>query len=304
MFPDFLYIGSPRTGSTWLYKNLEKHNGVWMPPIKEIHYFNEKELDVGTSLFHRAFDDSCWLNRRWRRLLKEFLRQKTRNPTTITRQSSQWHYRYFFSDRSPDWYSTLFDQRGTRVSGDMTAGYSILSRSTINEIHDLMPNTKLISILRNPIDRSWSHALKRIRDRGQTLEEADEKDLWKYLRSDDCRRLGLYTQHLDNWKHYFPSSRLFVGFFEDIIEYPRELIEDIFDFLGLPPSQIRSDKNVFRKFNASMNNGRIPEKYLLFLAELFHDELHELQKRYGGRASTWHDQASRLLTGQRTAQSL
>ncbi len=39
MLPDFLGIGAPRTGMTWLYENLRRHPEVWLPPIKEIHYF-------------------------------------------------------------------------------------------------------------------------------------------------------------------------------------------------------------------------------------------------------------------------
>lgn len=38
--PDFLGIGGGRCGSTWLYDNLRKHPEVWMPPRKEIHYFD------------------------------------------------------------------------------------------------------------------------------------------------------------------------------------------------------------------------------------------------------------------------
>src|SRR3984957_2732032 len=39
-FPDFLCIGAQKAGTTWLHKMLGQHPGAWLPPIKEIHYFD------------------------------------------------------------------------------------------------------------------------------------------------------------------------------------------------------------------------------------------------------------------------
>ncbi|TVQ38230.1 MAG: hypothetical protein EA384_09570 [Spirochaetaceae bacterium] len=39
-FPDFLGIGTTRGGSSWLYRVLSRHPDVWMPPVKEVHYFD------------------------------------------------------------------------------------------------------------------------------------------------------------------------------------------------------------------------------------------------------------------------
>src|SRR6478735_11126174 len=38
--PDFLCIGAPKTGTTWLYKHLSRHPEIWIPPVKELHYFD------------------------------------------------------------------------------------------------------------------------------------------------------------------------------------------------------------------------------------------------------------------------
>ena len=38
--PDFLGIGVPKAGTTWLYENLMAHPGVFLPRKKEIHYFD------------------------------------------------------------------------------------------------------------------------------------------------------------------------------------------------------------------------------------------------------------------------
>ena len=40
--PDFICIGAQKAGTTWLYWQLAAHPDFWMPPRKEIHYFNER----------------------------------------------------------------------------------------------------------------------------------------------------------------------------------------------------------------------------------------------------------------------
>src|SRR5258708_1079968 len=39
-FPDFLVIAPPKTGTTWLANQLRAHEGIFVPPAKEIKYFN------------------------------------------------------------------------------------------------------------------------------------------------------------------------------------------------------------------------------------------------------------------------
>src|SRR2546423_15293863 len=38
--PDFLCIGAQRAGTGWLYEQLRNHPDFWMPPMKELHYFD------------------------------------------------------------------------------------------------------------------------------------------------------------------------------------------------------------------------------------------------------------------------
>src|SRR5436189_2997752 len=39
--PDFVCIGAHKAGSTWLYQQLDSHPDFWMPPVKELHYFDQ-----------------------------------------------------------------------------------------------------------------------------------------------------------------------------------------------------------------------------------------------------------------------
>ena len=63
MLPDFLGIGPMKTGSTWLYKNLQKHPKIEFgnPKIfkcineKELHYFDKKYPRLGLEWYNTAY---------------------------------------------------------------------------------------------------------------------------------------------------------------------------------------------------------------------------------------------------------
>lgn len=40
MHPDFLIIGAEKAGTTWLHDVLRAHPGLFLPDVKEVHYFN------------------------------------------------------------------------------------------------------------------------------------------------------------------------------------------------------------------------------------------------------------------------
>lgn len=43
MLPNFLIIGAQKAGTTWLYKKLRRHPEVYMPRVKELHFFNRDD---------------------------------------------------------------------------------------------------------------------------------------------------------------------------------------------------------------------------------------------------------------------
>ena len=55
--PDFLYIGIARAGSTWLFEMLRQHPDVFIPPAKDLYFFDRyynKGLDWYLSHFQHA----------------------------------------------------------------------------------------------------------------------------------------------------------------------------------------------------------------------------------------------------------
>jgi hypothetical protein len=55
--PNFLIIGAPRCGTTWLFKCLRQHPDVYMPDLKQLHFFDvnfNKSLNFYAKYFHEA----------------------------------------------------------------------------------------------------------------------------------------------------------------------------------------------------------------------------------------------------------
>ena len=62
-------------------------------------------------------------------------------------------------DRGLRFYAGKFEDGRARVRGEITPAYSALPPDRIRFIRSVMPDLKLIFLMRNPVDRAWSHAL-------------------------------------------------------------------------------------------------------------------------------------------------
>lgn len=62
---DFIYIGGPRCGSTWLSAILDDHPQIFIPPSKEVHFFNDRmpysfeyKYPLGLDYYRSYFTDA------------------------------------------------------------------------------------------------------------------------------------------------------------------------------------------------------------------------------------------------------
>jgi len=54
MLPNFLVIGAPRSGTTWIEKNLRAHPDVFLPARKELHFF-DRDYARGMDFYSEYF---------------------------------------------------------------------------------------------------------------------------------------------------------------------------------------------------------------------------------------------------------
>ncbi|HEX6995191.1 MAG TPA: sulfotransferase [Gammaproteobacteria bacterium] len=52
--PNFLVIGAPRCGTTWIDENLRRHPEIYMPPKKELHFF-DRHYERGIEHYEASF---------------------------------------------------------------------------------------------------------------------------------------------------------------------------------------------------------------------------------------------------------
>lgn len=55
MLPNFLVIGAPRCGTTWISENLRRHPDIFMPQIKEVHFF-DRHYEEGLQRYESFFE--------------------------------------------------------------------------------------------------------------------------------------------------------------------------------------------------------------------------------------------------------
>jgi len=153
------------------------------------------------------------------------------------------HFFDRYYNRGVDWYKALFAHCGNKCAGEITPAY-LYDKRCPKRIHDLLPDVKLIAILRNPIDRAYSQFKFTIREQGyrgsfsQFLEDHR-----------DAMERGLYYKQISEYLKYFSETKLKILLFEDIVANPLQGMAEVFAFLGVDTSFIPAD--IEKKANPS-----------------------------------------------------
>ncbi len=131
-------------------------------------------------------------------------------------------------------YSSIFEAAGGRCKGEITGSYSILPLWKILFLRRIMPNLRLILLLRHPVARDWSDIRMELSViRKIPREDWTEELLLETSRSDKICRQGDYRTIINNWSRVFPVDQLYLGVFERMVAHPQRVLGEIFDFLGV-----------------------------------------------------------------------
>jgi hypothetical protein len=286
VFPDFLIIGAQKAGTTWLQRNLRIHPGIWMPKEKELHYFDEKIRLRGGPISRLRGDRPA--DERWRRQLRSRFR---RFPRGLELEDVTWDLRYFLGKPTDAWYASLFEPGRGRITGETTPDYSVLEPEMIAHVHGLMPEAKIIFMMRSPIERPWSAMDMGFRISGRSWENVKDGRVYRHFDNRRSRLMTDYRRTLENWGTYYPPERIFVGYLEDIHFFPEELLRRLYEFLGADTS---AKYRVIRRRIHSGLQSTIPTRFAAYLARSYREEISWLDERFGGYASFWLYCAERL----------
>lgn len=141
----------------------------------------------------------------------------------------------FFGDddnfsRGLSWYSNLFEEASdTDIRGEASTDYAKFPAYPMapERIHSLLPECKIIYIIRHPVDRLISHYVHEW-TQGNTGQAIDDAIL-----SDDLFiNVSLYSQQLKRYLEYFGEKGVHVIFFERLVNFPDEELHGLSRFLG------------------------------------------------------------------------
>ncbi len=179
------------------------------------------------------------------------------------------------------------------MKGEITPAYSTLDQDSIARVHDLLPEAKLIFLMRNPIERTWSQLVMRLDKAGKRdVGPARHRRLRRSFEREGYRGRTDYLRTLENWGAFFPEEQIFVGFLEDIHFYPEELLGSVYEFLGV--DTYFRPQGIGEKVHAR-SAGRMLAGSAVYLAQLYREELSRLNEHFGGYASFWLYCAEKLV---------
>jgi len=215
--------------------------------------------------------------------------------TTWLYQSLQLHHRLGFPakkevhlwdqhrDRGIEWYRKQFSEDDDRLHGDITPAYAMLEPEVIREIRQEFPSLRLIYILRNPIERAWSHAKMDLRRRGLPLDDAPDGYFRQHFRHKHSLTMGDAEGCLRRWRGVFPAEQLLTLRFEDLCHHPRGLLRRCCDHLGI--DDFHQDQSLPSPCNISP--GPLPPMLFEDLYTLYRETIVSLSAYLGEDLSEW-----------------
>jgi hypothetical protein len=285
--PSFLGIGVTKAGTTWLWKQLNKHPDVWLAPEKEMHFFDRAEdyptLDtLATASFLDRLSGSKQSDRR---AILHGLTNIARSVIRGQGKAALWWGSWTFGHYDESWYVNLFSQaRPDQACGEITPGYAILRYDDIVRIREINPNMRLILMIRDPIDRAWS-GLRHNVAKGNFVDWNSERHILSWLQKPDVLLRGDFERIVDNYLAVFEPSQLLVGFYDAISKDPLGLMNSVTSHLGLKPLP-GDTKKLAERVNVSPKI-EMPDTVKDFLLDQYMPIIARASNRLGSYASYW-----------------
>jgi hypothetical protein len=203
--PDFLIIGAAKSGTTTLYKYLCQHPQIYMSEPKEPNFFADNKTYA----------------------------------------------------KGLDWYASLFSQAESyQVCGEASTFYTLNLASELEQklqpvpvsecaerIAQILPNVKLIYIMRNPIDRAYSHWVHYIRicQYVDLKQNSGKRYVTQEVESfeDSIRRQSQdldnsnYMERIDQYLNFFPRESFLFLFMDDLIHETADTLRKVCNFLEI-----------------------------------------------------------------------
>lgn len=178
-----------------------------------------------------------------------------------------------------------------KIIGEATPSY-MYWRDAPRRISEYNPTIKLIVILRNPIDRAYSHwNMERLRgqedlsfwDAINREQERCRSDHPKQHRLYSYTDRGFYTVQLNRIFSCFPKNQVLLLKYEDLEYSPTQTLSKICRFLGVGAPTKQSERSV----NVLSYKKAMSERERDFLRRLYQSEIAKLERMLDWNCTTW-----------------
>ena len=179
----------------------------------------------------------------------------TAHPRVAPAARKELHFFTQYATRGIAWYRSQFphDQPNEIITGEATP-YYLFHPHVARRLAACCPATKLIVLLRNPVDRAYSHYQLEVRLGNEPLSfedalaQEDERlagEPERMLADEQYQSFnhqhfsylarGRYADQLQRWFDLVPRDRLFILKSEDLYHTPSAVVRRVTDRLALPP---------------------------------------------------------------------
>ena len=179
-----------------------------------------------------------------------------------------------------NWYRSMFPTKrriedirrkeGVAITGEDTPFY-FWNPVAAKRIQKLLPNIKLITILRNPIDRAYSEYQdlvssesnspsfetfieNEINTRRKDSSLITEENFEIFNQKNSYLLKGIYVDQLKIWAGLFPKEQIFTLSTENLNSEPITALESVFQYLNLPDYKIKNIQRQKQKKYTPMNS--------------------------------------------------
>jgi hypothetical protein len=168
--------------------------------------------------------------------------------------------------RGEAWYrANLPVRRGSHLVGEASPSY-LFHPLAPERVAGLIPDARLIAVLRNPVDRAFSHYQHEVSLGREELSFEDALDREEERMHGELERMmrdpayfshawwnytyatrGLYAEQLERWRAVFPQEQILVLISEEMLERPAETYARVLDFLGVDRHELGSYPRIFSR---------------------------------------------------------
>ena len=237
--PNLFVVGAAKSGTTYIYDFLDLQSDIYMSPIKEPHYFSK---DINKNNFNNTYKNRNNFN------IENYLKTNFQEKKHIAYIENFKHYIKLFRDSND-----------CSILGEASTGY-LYSKEAAKEIYKFNPDSKVVIILRDPVERALSHWLMDYRLGLSRTHKCFEDILFDYDLGDNLWggkshtyiQIGLYFKQIKRFLDIFPEKQIKIILFEDLKNNTSNVLDDLFIFLGLN----KKDKVLLNK---NSNKGKVPK---------------------------------------------